>query len=239
MNEKFSGKLVLVAGGTGGLGRSVSLAFLAEGARVIVTYRGQKEFDDLKRTATSNASQLQGHQVDMTNVAAVDEFVRRVFAEHGQLDVVVNTVGGYAGGVKLWELDPKVFDQMLALNLRSGYAILRAVVPVMLKQRRGVIINVASRAAVDHAGGGAAYAASKAAAVAMIDSLAADLKGTGVRANSILPSIIDTEANRKAIPSADFAQWPKPEDIARVILFLSSDDAKVIHGAAVPVYGDS
>jgi NAD(P)-dependent dehydrogenase (short-subunit alcohol dehydrogenase family) len=239
MNEKFSGKLVLVAGGTGGLGRSVSLAFLAEGARVIVTYRGQKEFDALKRTATSNASQLQGHQVDMTNVAAVDEFVRRVLAEHGQLDVVVNTVGGYAGGVKLWELDPKVFDQMLALNLRSGYAILRAVVPVMLKQRRGVIINVASRAAVDHAGGGAAYAASKAAAVAMIDSLAADLKGTGVRANSILPSIIDTEANRKAIPSADFAQWPKPEDIARVILFLSSDDAKLIHGAAVPVYGDS
>ena len=87
--------------------------------------------------------------------------------------------------------------------------------------------------------GQAAYAASKAAAVAMIDSLAADLKGTGVRVNSVLPSIIDTEVNRRAMPKADFSRWPKPQDIARVILFLCSDDARVIHGAAIPVYGDS
>src|SRR6185295_1280238 len=121
----------------------------------------------------------------------------------------------------------------LSLNLRSGYVLSRAIVPVMLKQRSGAIVNVASRTAVDHAAGAAAYAASKAAAVAMIDSLAADLKGTGVRANSVLPSIIDTDANRKAMPKADFKKWPKPEDIARVILFLSSDEARLIHGAAV------
>jgi NAD(P)-dependent dehydrogenase (short-subunit alcohol dehydrogenase family) len=114
-----------------------------------------------------------------------------------------------------------------------------AVLPVMLKQRAGAILNVASRSALDHAAGAAAYAASKAAAVAMIDSLAADLRGTGVRANSILPSIIDTEANRKAMPGANYANWPKPEDIARVIIFLCSDDAKLVHGAAVPVYGNS
>lgn len=239
MNARFSGKVVLVAGGTGGLGRSVSLAFLEEGAKVVVTYRDQNEFDAVKRSAGANASFVQGHQVDVTNEAAVDQFVHKILAEYGRLDVVVNTVGGYAGGMKLWELDPKVFDQMLALNLRSGYAIARAVVPAMLRQGRGAIINVASKAAFDHAGGAAAYVASKAAAVAMMDSLAADLKGTGVRVNSILPSIIDTEANRKAMPNADFAQWPKPEEIARVILFLCSDDAKVIHSAAVPVYGDS
>jgi NAD(P)-dependent dehydrogenase (short-subunit alcohol dehydrogenase family) len=128
---------------------------------------------------------------------------------------------------------------MLALNLRSGYILSRAVVPEMLKQGNGVIINIASKAALDHAAGAAAYVASKAAAVAMMDSLAADLKGTGVRVNSVLPSIIDTEVNRKAMPSADFAQWPKPEDIARVILFLCSDEAKLIHGAAVPVYGNT
>lgn len=132
----------------------------------------------------------------------------------------------------LWELESKVFDQMLALNLRSGYVLSRAVVPVMLKQRAGAILNVASRSAFDHAAGAAAYAASKAAAVAMIDSLAADLRGTGVRANSVLPSIIDTEANRKAMPHADYAKWPKPEDIARVIVFLCGDDAKLVHGAA-------
>jgi NAD(P)-dependent dehydrogenase (short-subunit alcohol dehydrogenase family) len=126
---------------------------------------------------------------------------------------------------------------MLALNLRSGYALSRAVVPQMLKQDSGVIVSVSSRAAVDHAAGAAAYAASKAASIAMFDCLAADLKGTGVRVNSVLPSIIDTEANRKAMPNADFAKWPKPEDIANVILFLCSDEAKLIHGASVAVYG--
>ena len=109
----------------------------------------------------------------------------------------------------------------------------------MLKQGSGSIVNVAAKAAVDHGAGAAAYAASKAAAEALMDSLAADLKGTAVRVNSVLPSIIDTEANRKAMPKADFAKWPKPEEIARVILFLCSEQARVIHGAAVPVYGES
>jgi NAD(P)-dependent dehydrogenase (short-subunit alcohol dehydrogenase family) len=239
MNARFAGKLALVAGGTGGLGRAVSVAFLEEGAKVIVTYRQQKEFDDLKRAAGGHVSSFEGYVVDVTDHAAVKQLVDRVLAAYDRLDVVVNTVGGYAGGVKLWELDPKVFDQMLALNLRSGFAISRAVVPAMLKQGRGAIINIASKAAVDHTAGAAAYAASKAAAVAMMDCLAAEVKGTGVRVNSILPSIIDTAANRKAMPNADFRVWPKPEEIARVILFLSSDDARLIHGAAVPVYGDT
>ena len=238
MNTGFSGKLALIAGGTGGLGRAVSLAFLEQGAKVVVTYREQKEFDDLKRIAGVNASTLQGHRVDVTDEAAVEPFVPRVLTEHGRLDVVVNAVGAYAGGVKLWEMDPKVFDRMLALNLRSGYLLSRAVVPAMLKQGNGAIVNVVAKAALDHGAGAAAYAASKAAALAMTDSLAADLNGTGVRVNSVLPSIIDTEANRKAMPHADFAKWPKPEEIARVILFLCGDDARVIHGAAVPVYGD-
>ena len=139
----------------------------------------------------------------------------------------------------MWELETKVFDTMLSLNLRSGYALARAVLPAMLKQRHGSIVNVAAKAAFDHGAGAAAYAASKAAAVAMMDSLAADVRGSGVRVNSILPSIIDTEVNRKAIPGADFSNWPKPEEIARVILFLCSDDARVVHGAAIPVYGES
>ncbi len=239
MNKRFSGKLALVAGGTGGLGRAVSLAFLKEGAKVVVTHRDQKEWDELKAISAASISSLAGHRVDVTESAGVGELVQKVVAEYGHLDVMVNTVGAYAGGMKLWETDPKVFDQMLTLNLRAGYTLLRAVVPEMLKQKQGAIISLASKAALDHAAGAAAYAASKAAAVAMIDSLAADLKGSGVRVNSILPSIIDTQANRRAMPNADFAQWPKPEEIARVILFLCSDDARLIHGAAVPVYGNS
>ena len=236
---RFKGKVVLVAGGTGGLGRAVSLAFLEEGAKVVVTYRQQKEFGALKSEAGANGSAIEGHGVDVTDETAVRQLLANVLAEHGRLDALVNAVGAYAGGVNLWDLETKVFDQMLALNLRSGYALLRAAIPAMLKQKHGAIVNVASKAALDHGAGAAAYAASKAAAVALMDSLAAEVKGTGVRVNSILPSIIDTEANRKAIAGADFAKWPKPNDIARVILFLCSDDARVIHGAAVPVYGDS
>jgi len=239
MSAKFEARVVLVAGGTGGLGRAVTLAFLEEGAKVVVTYRRQEEFDALKSAAGTNGSKLEGHTVDVTDEAAVCQLIEKIVGKYRRLDAMINTVGGYAGGTKLWELETKVFEQILALNLRSGYALSRAAVRAMLTEGHGAIVNVASKAAIDHAGGAAAYAASKSAAVALLDSLSADLKGSGVRVNTILPSIIDTEANRKAMPKADFSKWPKPEDIARVILFLCSDDARVIHGAAIPVYGDS
>jgi len=237
--KDFSGKAILVAGGTGGLGRAVSLAFLDAGARVAVTFRKQAEFDALRQAAGSNAASLEGDSVDVTDEAAVNRLVDGIVARHGRLDAMVNTVGGYAGGAKLWEMETRTLDLMLALNLRSGYALSRAAVRVMLKQNTGAIVNIAAKAALEHPAGAAAYAASKAAALAMLDSLAQELKGSGVRANTVLPSIIDTEANRQSMPKADFARWPKPEDIARVILFLCSDEAKVIQGAAIPVYGDS
>lgn len=239
MNQRFGGRVALVAGGTGGLGRAVSLALLQEGAQVEVTYRKHEEFDALNKAAGAKASRLAGHVTDVTDEASVRRLVEGIVARHGRLDALVNTVGGYAGGVQLWNQETRVLDQMLALNLRSGYALSQAVVPAMLRQKHGAIVNIAAKAALDHPAGAAAYAASKAAALALFDSLAADLKGSGVRVNSILPSIIDTPANRKAMPEAVFALWPKPEDIARVILFLCSDDAKAVHGAAIPVYGDS
>jgi NAD(P)-dependent dehydrogenase (short-subunit alcohol dehydrogenase family) len=235
----FAGKVVVVAGGTGGLGNAVSRAFLEEDAKVVVTYRKEEEFAALKRAAGAKAAALEGFVVDVTDEAATSEFIGGVLSRHGTVDALVNTVGGYAGGVKLWELDTKVFDTMLSLNLCSGYALARAVLPAMLRQKYGSIVNVAAKAAFDHGAGASAYAASKAAAVAMMDSLAADVKGTGVRVNSILPSIIDTAVNREAMPNADFSTWPKPDEIAQVILFLCSDKAAVVHGAAVPVYGNS
>src|SRR5947209_8410162 len=216
----FKDKVAIVAGGTGGLGRAVTEAFLAEGATVICTYRKKQEFDDLKTLPGADASNLAGANVDVTDHAAVQKFVSAISGKNGRIDFLVNTVGAYAGGVKLWDTDPAILDQQLKLNLISGYVLCRAIVPLMLKQQSGAIVSVSSKAAVDHAAGAAAYAASKAAVVAMMDSLAADLKGSRVRVNSVLPSIIDTQANRKAMPGADFAKWPKPEEIANVILFL-------------------
>ena len=239
MTKRFSGQIVLVAGGTGGLGRAVTLAFLEEGARVVVTYRRQSEMESLARLAGEAAALLEGQAIDLSNDAAIASLVQEILAGHKRLDVFVNTVGAWAGGAKFWQAGAAEFDRMLQINLRTEYLLLRAVLPLMLQQGRGTIANVASRAAVDHAGAAAGYVASKAAAVAMIDSLAVDLKGTGVRANSILPGIIDTEANRRAMPTADFTKWPTPEAIARVILFLCSEEASLIHGAAIPVYGDA
>ncbi len=232
-------KVVLLAGGTGGLGQAVSLAFVGEGAKVVATYRNEKELESLKSAAGANAAAIDGAKTDVTSEADVARLIEGMVAKYGRLDALVNTVGAYAGGLKLWETDAKTFDRMLGLNLCSGFVLARAAVPVMLKQGRGAVVNVAAKAAVDHGAGASAYAASKAAAVAMMDSLAADLKGTGVRVNSVLPSIIDTAVNRQAMPNADFGVWPKPKEIASVILFLASDAAQVIHGAAIPVYGKS
>jgi NAD(P)-dependent dehydrogenase (short-subunit alcohol dehydrogenase family) len=237
MQISFKDKVVLVAGGTGGLGHAVSLAFLGEGAKVIVTYRDARGLEELKSEASLLSGTLEGAQVDVTDEAAVSGLVADIVAKSGRLDAVVNTVGGYAGGAKQWETESKVLEQMLDLNLRSGFLLARAAVPVMLKQGSGAVVNIAAKAAVDHGAGASAYAASKAAAVALMDCLAADVKGTGVRVNSVLPSVIDTAVNRQAMPDANFAIWPKPEEIASVILFLASDAAQVVHGAAIPVYG--
>lgn len=239
MTYRFRDKVVLVAGGTGALGQAVTLAFLAESARVLVTYRHPDELQALRSAADGSAGSLSGFQVDVTDAAAVEALVRKIATEYPRIDVMVNAVGAFDGGTPLWSTAPEVLDRMLSLNLHSVFATCRAIAPVMLKQKSGSIVTIGSRAALVPAAGLAAYSASKAAAITMINSLAEDLKGSGVRVNSVIPSIFDTPQNRKAMPGADFSKWPKPEDIAKAILFLCSDDAKLIHGASMPVYGDT
>src|SRR5258708_8052841 len=146
MGVKFDGKVVLVAGGTGGLGQPVTLAFLEDGANVIITYRAEKEFDALKSAANKNEANLEGYAVDVTDEAAVRQLVEKIVGKHRRLDATVNTVGGYAGGTKLWELETKVFDQMLALNLRASYPLARPLVRSMPKKAHGSIVNVAAKA---------------------------------------------------------------------------------------------
>lgn len=235
--EDFHGKVVIVAGGTGGLGRATSLEFLRAGARVAATYRRAEEFDALRAAAAENAERLEPQPLDAADEVAANECVQRIAGQHGRIDALVNAIGGYAGGPPLWETDAQTYQRMLALNLQPGFVLARAVVPQMLRQGGGAIVNVASKAGYGHAAGAAAYAASKAAALALFDSLAEEVKGRGIRVNSVVPNIMDTEPNRRAMPKADFSRWPKPEEVARVIVFLCSEDARVIHGAAIPVYG--
>lgn len=236
MMNSYASRTIVVAGGTGALGRAVGQAFLQEGATVVVTYRDAAEFHSFAGALSDEMrARLEGEQVDVTDEAAVRRLVAGAVQRHSRIDALVNTVGGYAGDVKLWEMESAVLERMLALNLRPLHVLARAVVPEFLKQGHGAIVNVAARTALDPPAGGSAYAASKAAALAMAHSLAAELAGTGVRVNSILPRIIDTPANRKAMPKANFAKWTTPEKIADVILFLCSDAAAAVHGAALPV----
>jgi NAD(P)-dependent dehydrogenase (short-subunit alcohol dehydrogenase family) len=238
LGTEFTDKVVLVAGGTGALGREIALAFLRAGARVAVTYRQREEFDGLLAAAAqADGVRLEGIATDVTDTKAAAAVVEDLIAEHSRLDVLVNAVGGYAGGKNVWEDDPATYERMMALNLQSGFTLARAVLPAMIRQNRGWIVNVASRAGFGHSPGAALYSASKAGALAFFDSLADEVKPYAINVNSIVPSIFDTPANRRAMPSVDPARWPKPEDIAQVVLFLCSPQARVIHGAAIPVYG--
>jgi NAD(P)-dependent dehydrogenase (short-subunit alcohol dehydrogenase family) len=231
---RFSERVIIVTGGTGALGSAVARAFLQEGAEVVVTYRTPQEYQALQN-AVEDRARLRGEQVDATNEAEVQRMVAAVAAQSRRLDVLVNAVGAYSGGTKLWEIESAVLERMLNLNLRSAFFTARGVLPIMLRQGSGCIVNIAARAAVDQPGGAGAYVAAKAAAIALMHSLAMDLKGTAIRVNSILPNIIDTAANRRDMPRANFAAWTKPEEIARVILFLCTRDAAAINGASIPV----
>lgn len=227
-------RTVVVAGGTGALGASVSRAFVSAGARVIATYRRQEEFDALAKQAGAN---LIGVSLDVTDEGAVAKFVAETESKYGVIDALVIAVGGYAGGKQMWETDLATYELMLNLNLRAAFVMTRAVLPGMIRQNRGAIVNVASKAGYGHAAGAAMYAASKAGVMALFDSLAEEVKPYNINVNSIVPSIMDTPSNRRAMPKADFTVWPKTDDIAKVIVYLCSEDARVIHGAAVPVYG--
>jgi NAD(P)-dependent dehydrogenase (short-subunit alcohol dehydrogenase family) len=234
---RFQDKVALIAGGTGALGRAVSAAFAREGARVIVTYRRQPEFDALISQSKGDTHGVTGVMVDATDAAGVARMLEGVLANGGALDILVNTIGGYHGGKRIWEEDLSSYEQMMSLNLKAGFVLARAVIPAMIRQNRGWIVNVASRAGYGQSPGAALYAASKAGALALFDSLAEEVKSYPISVNSVVPSIFDTPANRQAMPAADYTSWPKPEEIAEVILFLCSQQARIIHGAAIPVYG--
>ncbi len=239
---RFKDKVALIAGGTGALGRAVATAFAREGARIIVTYRHQQEFDTFISQSFISQSKSGGYQatgvmVDATDPVSVVRMVEDILAKHGALDILVNAIGAYHGGRRIWEEEPSAYEQMMSLNLKAGFALARAVIPAMIRQNRGWIVNVASRAAYGKSPGAALYAASKAGALALFDSLAEEVKPYPISVNSVVPSIFDTPANRQAMPKADYANWPKPEEIADVILFLCSPQARIIHGAAIPVYG--
>jgi NAD(P)-dependent dehydrogenase (short-subunit alcohol dehydrogenase family) len=234
----LGGKVALITGGAGGLGAAVVTAFLDAGARVIVPVEHERDLETLRERAHLAASApLGGARLELTDEGAVRAYYARVAREHGGLDVLVNLAGGFAGGQPVHETAWSLWQQQLDINLKTAVVSCAAAVPHLLARGGGAIVNVSTRTATQPAASLAAYAAAKRAVLQLTEALAAELRDANVTANAILPSVIDTPANRRGNPDADHERWVKPEDIARVILFLVGPDARIISGAAIPVYG--
>jgi NAD(P)-dependent dehydrogenase (short-subunit alcohol dehydrogenase family) len=232
----MTGHVAIVAGGAGALGQSVVIRFLQDGASVAVPWLVPEEWESLKaRVEKGQIGRLYGARVDVvTDQAALAAFVTDVLARHKGLDVLINTVGGFAGG-DLASTSLAEWRRMMDLNLTSAVIGCRAVLPAMRAARRGRIVNVSSRAAVPPAGGFIAYTVAKSAVIALTQALAQEERPHGIAVNAVLPSTMDTPANRRAMPDADRSQWVSTEAVADVIAYLASDRVGAVSGACIPV----
>lgn len=221
-------QVVLIPGASGALGAAVVSVLLKKGAYVAAVARKKPELEGAF-----------GIAADLTKADAAKAVVAETIERFGRLDAVVHVLGGFAGGQSVQETSDSTFERMLDMNYRSAFYILREALPhVLAAKEKGRIVAVGSKSGVEASPYVAAYAASKAAMLAMVRALALETKGTGVTVNAVLPSMIDTPDNRAADPSADFSKWVKPESIAKVIAHVLSDDARDISGALIPVYGE-
>lgn len=229
----MTGQTVLLTGGTGGLGAGVRRRFLADGWRVVLPWVNPDEVADLAPTA-----ELDLYEADLFDESVV---TRVALAAAGDPDrplrAVVNLVGGFASGGRVHETPLTEFEEQLRLNLRATYLVCQATLPHLIDAGGGAITCVSSRAALRPFSGAAGYVTSKLAVLGLVDSLSAEYVADGVRVNAVLPSVIDTPANRAGQPDADHSRWVSPDRIAAVIAFLCSADADAVSGAHVPVYG--
>ena len=225
---------MLVTGSTGGLGPAVVAAFLDDGWRVVATSRSGRPPQDLV-----GADRLESVATDLFEPADVAEAVTVAAADRAgaPLRALVNLVGGYAAGGLVHETPVEQFERQLTVNLRPTYLVTQAVLPHLVEGGGGAVVCVSARAAVAPFRGAAGYASAKAAVLAFAQAVAVEYRAAGVRCNAILPSVIDTPANRAQQPGADTSRWVPPGQVAAVIRFLCSDDSAPTSGAAIPVYG--
>jgi NAD(P)-dependent dehydrogenase (short-subunit alcohol dehydrogenase family) len=219
----MKGKVVLITGGAGALGQTVVPAFVSTGASVILGDRTPVQMPGI--TAL---------KADFTDHTQVRNLVDEVIRTSGRLDALINLVGGFATG-RLVETDVSLWQRMLTMNLTSAFLLSQAVLPFMLQHGQGRIVHVAARAALEPFTGAAAYIVSKTGLIGLIRTLSSELEGSGVTVNAVLPSTIDTPANRRAMPAADPSKWARPDSIAHTLTFLASDAASQIKGALIPI----
>jgi NAD(P)-dependent dehydrogenase (short-subunit alcohol dehydrogenase family) len=236
-------KVAIITGGTGGLGKSVCLAFLYAGYKVVTTYISDKELQDLKDATASFGDKISTIKTDVTDPKSLAELAEKTKKDHGCLDTLVCLVGGYGPGTFGDDISES-FDKLMTLNAKSFLLTCNALVPLLSETERkegeyGHIIAVAAKPALEGGKGIGIYAASKAAVVNLVKTLSIELLDKNICVNAIAPSTIDTPANRESMPKADPSKWVTPEQIAHAIVFLGTDYSGAVSGTVVPVYGKS
>lgn len=223
-------KVVLITGAKGGLGSFVTEAFLAAGATVVGVSRSIDDNDFASPRFCAVRAELASGESARSLVAEVVE-------RFGRIDAAVHLVGGFAGGNAVDATADTVVEKMMTLNYWSAFHLIRVLVPQMKLQGGGCILATGSRAALEPSPHVAAYAASKAALVALIRSAAAEYRSAGIRLNAVLPGTMDTKANRDAMPNADHSQWVDPAQVAALYVHLAGDSSSQVSGALIPIYG--
>ncbi len=237
----MAGQVAIITGGSGQLGTVVTKAFMEVGVKVALPYRSPHEWErfcsELGRDANQQFDDLIGHELDVANPYEFGEFVEMVIAKWGRLDILITTVGGYAAGDPVVSLVDEVWSGQIELNARTAFVAARAVLPAMIEAGHGKVVMTSSRAAVDTGKNAAAYSISKAMVNKLAQAIAEEVKGDNIQVNTIMPSIIDTPSNRRGATEEQWSKWPKPEQIADVLLFLASPASDLISGTAIPIYG--
>lgn len=232
-------KVILITGATGGLGTPVTAVLHAAGARVVVSYGSSASLAKLEKNLKIKAGTLPAIQADVSQTASVQALVEETLRREGRIDALVNLVGGFAGGVPVVDTSESDWQQMQELNLTAAFRLCKAVLPAMCSRNSGRIVMVAAQGGLRGTTGLSAYAAAKAGLINLIQTVAAECREYGVSANVLVPGIIDTPANRAAMPDADTSSWVKPEAMAEVIRFLCSDAGGAVNGSALQLTGIS
>ena len=227
--QKLEEKVVVITGATGGLGTAVTAAFLDAGAKVAAV--------DRMASSKEAAENYVAIAADLETEAGAKNVAWSVIEQWGRIDVLVQLVGGFAGGKSVLDSDDAAFDQMMNVNVRTSFHMFRAVLPLMRAQGAGRILAIGARAAAEPSPMSGLYAASKAALVSLIRSVAAENADHKITANVILPGTMDTPGNRAAMPKADFTQWVPTSEVASMLVHLAGDDASAVNGAVIPIYG--
>jgi NAD(P)-dependent dehydrogenase (short-subunit alcohol dehydrogenase family) len=235
---ELAGKVAVVSGAGGNLGMAVVRLFHAANIQLALADLREDSLRQRLREANLDPERMLIGALDLTQRDAVDEFVNRVVTHYGKVDILVNVAGGFRASGPVHEMDEETWDFMMNINAKTAFLLSAAVARNMIARKAGGrIVNVAARAALSGVPSIASYSASKSAVLRLTESMAAELSDYGITVNAIMPSVIDTPQNRRSDPNADHSRWVTPESLAEVILFLASDGARDISGAAIPVYG--